>query len=313
MTVKIVLGIIEWQDKVLIGKVRLEKLSEYGQLPYVFPGGRVKVDEAEKTALTREIKEETGLSVTVESLIDTRSHPKTHHSTSYFYCPAKTGSVKVNSATNDDLEKLFWTNKRDLLTYLPTLNPKVLLFLAAKTIAAGGIVVHPTDTCYGLATNAQSPLALKKLHRLKDRVPQKPFIVCVRDLAMAKKLVKFNPLAEKLFAKFLPGPLTLVLPKKKGVGTLAIRMPNHPITLALSRLCPVPYTTTSANFSGGPNPYRVAEISKEILDSCDLIIDAGELSRTPPSTVVEVTSGELNVLRVGPVSKRQLQKVAVQS
>lgn len=182
-----------------------------------------------------------------------------------------------------------------------------LISKAARIIKSGGIVLHPTDTCYGLATNALDEKAVAKLHKLKGRNFQKPFIVCVRDLAMAKNLVQLNSLAEKLFTKFLPGPLTLVLPKKKGSGTLAIRLPNHFITLQLSRLCAVPYTTTSANISGGPNPYAVSEVPQEIISGCDLIIDVGKLPPTPPSTVVDVSEEKIKILRVGPVSAEELQ------
>ncbi len=186
-----------------------------------------------------------------------------------------------------------------------------LISKAAKIIKSGGLVIHPTDTCYGLAANALDPLAVKKIYRLKGRDFNKPLIICVRDLKMAKDLVRFNPTAEKLFRKFLPGPLTLVLPSKLHPGQKdAIRLPNHPVTLALSKTCSVPYTTTSANLSGKPNPYSLAEVfgqfSHEAIRQL-FILDAGPLPPTPPSTVIDVSGGKIKILRSGPISLSQLR------
>lgn len=199
-------------------------------------------------------------------------------------------------------------------------NPdQTVLQKAAVIIANGGIVVHPTDTAYGLATNALSSKAAKKIFALKGRVENKGLIVAVRDKVMAEELVTFTPLGYALFSAFLPGPLTLLLSKKAlvpsgvsgGSDKLAIRIPNCPVTLLLSKLCLVPYTTTSANPSGGRNPYSLADVtsqfSNELLSSCDLFLDCGVLSPTPPSTIIDATKSEPTIIRPGPITLEEIR------
>ena len=184
-----------------------------------------------------------------------------------------------------------------------------LISKAVKIIERGGVVIHPTDTCYGLAANVFDKTAVAKIYKLKGRDFNKPVIFCVRDFAMAEKLVDFNSLAKLLFDKFLPGPLTLVLPSKINPGKKdSIRIPNHPVILALSRICSVPFTTTSANLSGGPNPYSISEIPDAIKNNVDLILDVGTLPKNLPSTVIEVTDEEFKILRGGPVSQAEIRR-----
>ena len=198
-----------------------------------------------------------------------------------------------------------------------------LIRQAALIIESGGIVAHPTDTAYGLAGNAFSENAIKKVFKIKGRDFKKPLIVAVRDFAQAEKLVEFNKPGKILFNKFFPGPLTIVLPKKPTVPDivtagkpLGIRIPNCEVTLALSKFCSVPYTTTSANISGGKNPYSVDEIlesfNKKSLEMIDLILDAGILPENLPSTVVDISSGDTKILRDGPVSQAQITEAFLQ-
>ncbi len=189
---------------------------------------------------------------------------------------------------------------------------------AAQVLSSSGLVVHPTDTAYGLAGNIFDTLAISKIYTLKSRDLKKGLIVCVKDLPMALSLVEFNRSAHVLFEKFLPGPLTLVLPRKSHVPdpvsgnlpTLAIRLPNSPITLALSRSVDFPYTTTSANPSGGPNPYSLAAIQSsftpEFLSQIDLALDTGPLPTRPPSTIVDLTTPTPHILRQGPITEAQI-------
>jgi L-threonylcarbamoyladenylate synthase len=180
------------------------------------------------------------------------------------------------------------------------------LNLAVQILKSGGTVVYPTDTAYGLGANASSLIAVEKVFKLKGRDFNKPIHVVVRDLEMAKQLVEFNLLAEKIFNIFLPGPLTLILGKKPGVldlltanlPTLGIRLPNNNVTLELSKLSNLAYTATSANVSSEITPYRVDEISV----NCDLILDAGNLPKVSPSTIIDLTTNEPRLLRAGPVS-----------
>lgn len=194
-------------------------------------------------------------------------------------------------------------------------NPSEIIQIA-KTIESGGLVVHPTDTTYGLAANVFNEDSIRKIFKLKGRDFNKPLIVAIKDLTQARTLVEFNRLAEVLFHKFFPGPLTLVLPRKPlvpsivtGGKPLGIRMPNCKITLALSNACSVPYTTTSANPSGKPAPYKIEELIKQFgtsIEEIDLIIDAGALPEVFPSTVVDLTNETPQILRSGPITEAQI-------
>lgn len=189
-----------------------------------------------------------------------------------------------------------------------------LIIEAAAIIEQGGIVIHPTDTSYGIAASALDKEAIQKIYTLKGRDFKKPLIVAVRDKNQAKKLVEFTPQAGLLFDKFFPGRLTLVLPKKKGIpdlltagGPLGIRMPNHQLTLELSKLCSVPYTTTSANLSNQPPAYSAEEIISSLSpDSFNLLLDFGPLPKVLPSTVVDLSTSEVKILREGPISKEEI-------
>lgn len=198
---------------------------------------------------------------------------------------------------------------------------------AVACLKAGNSVVYPTDTAYGLAVDATNVIAVKRLYRLKGRHFIKPIHVVVGSLAAAKKLVKFNRKAEKLFKKFLPGPLTLVLPLRSApihrpgklingratellsarTGTLGIRMPKNSAALALARKLRHPITATSANLSGQPACYSAQQVAahfKKRKFQPDLIVDAGKLPKVKPSTIVALDGESVKILRVGPISRR---------
>jgi L-threonylcarbamoyladenylate synthase len=184
----------------------------------------------------------------------------------------------------------------------------------AEVLKSGGVIVYPTDTAYGLGADATNPAAVQRVFDLKGRDRAKPIHVVVRDLVMAKSLVEFNPLAEKIFQKLLPGPLTIVLPKKShvldlltgGLPTLGIRVPNHPICLELSQSVNFPYTATSANLSGSTTPYSPNEVTVQ----ADFLLDGDTLPRVAPSTIVDLSDNEIKILREGPVSAEKLYETA---
>jgi L-threonylcarbamoyladenylate synthase len=179
---------------------------------------------------------------------------------------------------------------------------------ATEILKNGGVVVHPTDTCYGLAANAYDQKAIQKIYEIKGRDFNKPLILAVRDIDQLLEIADLTEMGKILFQKFFPGPLTLVLNKNDGSGTVGVRTPNHPVVLELLKLCDFPFTTTSANISGGKNPYSVSEIN---LPGVDFILDSGKLPENPPSTVVDVTGDAPVVLRAGPVSLEQIRMVLV--
>jgi len=191
---------------------------------------------------------------------------------------------------------------------------------ATNVLRGGGIVVYPTDTAYGLGVNALDKKAVKKVCELKGRSFSKPTHVVVHDWKMIEELSITNDSAKKLYDKFLPGPLTIILPKKKVVpdiltanlSTLGVRIPNNQVTKKLSSLFPFPYTTPSANKSGGKTPYSIDDVKEELdVEKIDLVLDAGKLPLTLPSTIVDLTTTFAKVLREGPISKDQIDKTLV--
>ena len=192
---------------------------------------------------------------------------------------------------------------------------------AVNYLTQGKAVVYPTDTAYGLGVDATNLKAVKQLYKIKGRSFKKPVHVVVSGLAMAKKYAKFDRVTEKLFKKFLPGPLTLVLESRiwnmeygkilsAGSDTLGIRMPDNRIALALVKKLGRPITTTSANLSGGPTPYAVADSISQFKNKKqrpDLYLDAGRLPPQKPSTIVKVSKDKIKILRKGPIGLRKIQ------
>ena len=188
---------------------------------------------------------------------------------------------------------------------------------AANVLSKNGLVIYPTDTAYGLGANALSEDSIRKIYNVKFRDFSKPTHVVVRDWKMIEKLTKTNDAARKLYDKFLPGPLTLILPKKKmvpdiltgGLPTVGIRIPDNEVTKKLSHQLPFPYTTPSANKSGGIAPFSIEEVKKELdTSSVDLILNGGKLPNTLPSTIVDLSNTPPKILREGSISKTKIIK-----
>ncbi len=176
----------------------------------------------------------------------------------------------------------------------------------------GKTVVIPTDTAYGLAANALDEKAVKKVFYIKKRPLFKPLSVLVRDLKMAERIAYLDDRAKKIFKKFLPGPLTVVVKKKKvvpdiltsGQSNIGIRVSGDKVTKAIMQRIDFPITATSANLSGKKVPYSVKEILKQYKDQKlkpDLIVDAGPLPKIKPSTILDLSGKKPKVLRKGPL------------
>ena len=191
---------------------------------------------------------------------------------------------------------------------------------AVEALRQGGIVAYPTDTAYGLAVDATNPKAVEKLYKLKGRDFNKPIHVIYPSTQWLKKIVKLNIQALRLMVKFMPGPITLVLPLKAigfswkrlsaGTKTMGIRLPNHPVALELVKKFGKPITTTSANVSGKPNTYSISEVKKQFARAKNkphFYLDGGKLAKTQPSTVVLVNKN-VTILREGPVTETQIKK-----
>jgi len=191
---------------------------------------------------------------------------------------------------------------------------KVSLEEAVRILKQGGVVVYPTETCYGLGCNALKPKSIKKVYELKQRSADKPLSVLVPNKSVWRSISVVNKKAEALADLFWPGPLTILTLKKRIVPdvltkeTVACRVSSHPVAQKLCEECGFPITTTSANKSGSKNPYSPKQVLEELGDVP--IIDVGVLPRVLPSTIVDATceeSNEVVVLRNGPISAEEIK------
>lgn len=192
-------------------------------------------------------------------------------------------------------------------------NPKIIEITVSK-LHAGGLVVYPTETCYGVGVDATNTQAVTKLLSYKSRREGKPISIAVSDKEMAERYVEINSVAHNLYDNYVPGPLTVVSKSRGNVvagieseyQTLGIRIPDYPIITDIIKTFGKPVTATSANMSYKPRPYSIDDLLNNLpvvhQNKIDLIIDAGTLPRNDVSTVVDTTLQSLNVVREGKVS-----------
>lgn len=200
----------------------------------------------------------------------------------------------------------------------PDRPERELLQEAADLILSGKVIGYPTETVYGLGTNALDNQGIEKIFELKGRDRHRPILIIAGDLAQVKRLVTLFPaLANRLAQKFWPGPLTMVLEASpfiprallgsgKGIG---IRIPDNNICLELLRLCGVPITSTSANFSGGKNPISAEEVWENFDNKLDLIIDGGKSLSRIPSTVLAIENSDVALIREGAIRKWEIEQI----
>ena len=191
------------------------------------------------------------------------------------------------------------------------------LDIAVASLLGGGVVVFPTDTVYGIAALARNADAVAAIYRAKQRPVGLPIPVMVAEPENVKEIARPLPGFWKLASTFWPGPLTIILPKREtlpaivtaGGDTVALRIPDHPLALALLRLVDEPLAVTSANLSGHP-PARTAQEARAQLDGrVDAIIDGGPAPGGEPSTILDLTCDPPAILRSGPVSQAQIRAV----
>lgn len=182
---------------------------------------------------------------------------------------------------------------------------------AKKVIEEGGTVIFPTETAYGIAADATNEEAVGKVYQLKKRPREKGLTVIVKSLEQAEKYSDLSEDEKKIVEEFMPGPLTLIAEKKDNLPDnlnedFAFRISSSETARKLAGNTPI--TATSANISGKDTSYAVEEISKELREKADYIIDAGELDEGPTSTIAELKD-ELVIHREGPIKKEEIQKV----
>lgn len=193
--------------------------------------------------------------------------------------------------------------------------------LIVKALKKNKTVVLPTDTSYALAANASKPNTVERVFKIKRRKKNEPLSIIVRDIKMACRFSQIDLRTNKLFNKFLPGPLTLVVKQKKDgklpknltakKRSIGLRVPNHLIIKQVMGKVNFPITATSANISGEKEPYSITEILKQYKGqklTPDLIIDAGKLPFRKPSTIIDLTKKKIKLIRKGPIKFGEIIK-----
>jgi len=191
-----------------------------------------------------------------------------------------------------------------------------IMALAGEVIRGGGLVAFPTETVYGLGANALNPEAVARIFEAKERPANDPIIVHIHMFDQLNQITNNLPSGvEALARRFWPGPLTLVLPKSDAIphsitagrDTVAVRMPNHPIALALLRAAGVPIGAPSANRFSRPSPTTAAHVRADLDGHVDVILDGGPTDIGVESTILDVTSAVPTILRAGGVPLEALR------
>ena len=194
---------------------------------------------------------------------------------------------------------------------------------AVQVLKDGGLVIFPSETCYGVAVDATNHNAVLKLLEYKKRPEGKAISIAVSSKAMAQEFVELNQNAEQLYDQFLPGAVTIVSKSKAKVDsllesearTLGVRIPNYKFLIELISTFGKPISATSANSSGKKTPYTISDILENISEKqeslIDLIVDAGELPHNPPTTVIDTTTEDLKVYRAGRVDPTKVKDFEV--
>ena len=189
---------------------------------------------------------------------------------------------------------------------------------AAAILRAGGLVGIPTETVYGLGANGLSSAAVGKIFAAKGRPQDNPLILHVPDASWLARYCREVPdSAYTLAARFWPGPLTMILPRKDvvpdavtaGLDTVGIRCPNHPVTLAIIRAADVPVAAPSGNTSGRPSPTRAEHMVEDMAGKIDAIVDGGPCGVGVESTIIDLTCTPPRLLRPGGLPLEALEEV----
>lgn len=187
---------------------------------------------------------------------------------------------------------------------------------AAALIRGGGLVAFPTETVYGLGANAFDAAAVARIFTVKGRPRQSPLIVHVDSIDMARALVlEWPDAADRLARRYWPGPLTLVLPKQPsipdivtaGLATVGLRVPSHPLALALIRAAGVPIAAPSANPFTGLSPTTADHVRQSLGDAIDLVLDGGPATVGIESTVLSLAGAEPVLLRPGVIPLPEIE------
>lgn len=182
----------------------------------------------------------------------------------------------------------------------------------------GGIVIFPTETVYGIGANANCKKSVEKIYEIKERPGEKPLSILVSDIEeISKYAIIKNDIEKKIINNFMPGPLTIVLEKKKGVfdyitsgkNTIGIRIPNNKIILKILKSLKLPIVAPSANISGHPSGVQLSDILVDFENKVDICIDGGKSEFSESSTVIQIVNDKIEILRQGKISKNDIEKI----
>lgn len=191
---------------------------------------------------------------------------------------------------------------------------------AVDVLKQGGVVVYPTDTIYGLGANACDTYAVEQIFKMKNRSFSKPLPIIARNMNWVKAMAFVAPKTEKILSQIWPGSVTVILNKRNVIPnittanqqTVGIRIPDHVLTDKIMAKFGYPLTATSANLSGEEGTgdiTKIIESFKEQVWKPDLILNAGVLSKSLPSTILDLTTFKPKILRVGPTKPELLMQL----
>ncbi|MFC1789524.1 L-threonylcarbamoyladenylate synthase [Patescibacteria group bacterium] len=190
-------------------------------------------------------------------------------------------------------------------------SQKDLIRKLISAIKKGNVIISPTDTVYGLIADATNEKAINKIFKIKKRNKNKPLPIFVKDIKVAKNLAYVDKEQEKFLKSVWPGKVTVVLKRRQGIkiygvekNTIALRVPDHKTISYLLKAISIPLVGTSANISDKPASTEIRKIIKQFKGKKnlpDLIIDAGNLKKSLPSTTISLISSGLKILRKGEV------------
>ena len=197
------------------------------------------------------------------------------------------------------------------------ISEEIILTRAVEILANGGIIAYPTETFYGLGTDATNEKAIEKIFAVKGRNFKNPVSLIIGQADDVYPLVQDVPqTAKKLMAAFWPGALTIVFSAADivsplltaGSGKIGLRVSSHPIALGIVQKLKRPLTATSANLSGAPECTRASEVAEQLSNKIDAIIDLGDTPGAKGSTIIDVTCDPPIILREGAISRKTIEK-----
>lgn len=194
-----------------------------------------------------------------------------------------------------------------------------VIFEIARALKEGQLVVFPTDTVYGIGTNAYDGDACKRIYEVKGRPSYKPLVVLISNISMLKEMVDYiSPAEQKLMDAFWPGPLTIKFKKKvdvlpdivsAGDEYVRVRLMNESLIAKLIEIADVPIVAPSANLSGSLTGTKIQNIVNELGNKVDYILDCGDIESDAVSTIVEIEEEKAFIIREGKITIDEIAKI----